>query len=174
MGWLQPDRRQEGVHGRGADHARRPGPVQHRDRLVQTLRNLVSRQLTSQRTTQEGLAPEPGLVRIVRLLLVVAIPLNFVAFILLPSAEKSDFYLNWKELRGEKTERPNRAKKISQKRDEEKKICARTKKTVRRVGKFQFRRHATSQDEETVVDSFYLLWLKRQLLLLLKLRSSTA
>lgn len=94
MGRLQPDRRQEGVHGRGADHARRPGPVQHRDRLVQTLRNLVSRQLTSQRTTQEGLAPEPGLVRIVRLLLVVAIPLNFVAFILLPSAEKSDFYLN--------------------------------------------------------------------------------
>ena len=48
-------------------------------------------------------------------------------------------------------------KKSRKKEMKKKKFARAPKKTVRRVGKFQFRRHATSQDEETVVDSFYLL-----------------
>ena len=65
LGRLQPDRGQEGVHGRGPDHARRPRPVQHCHRLVQALRHLLARQPTSQRTSQERIAPESGLVWIV-------------------------------------------------------------------------------------------------------------
>lgn len=86
MGWLQPDRGQEGVHGRGSNHVGRLGLVEHRHRLVQTLRNLLSRQPTSKRTTKERLASKFGLLRLN--------PINFstlrrvVAFIPLPSPNK--------------------------------------------------------------------------------------
>jgi len=51
MGWLQPDRGQEGIHGSCPNHVGRPGPVQHCHRLVQALRDIVACQLTSKRTT---------------------------------------------------------------------------------------------------------------------------
>ena len=65
LGRLQPDRGQEGVHGRRPDHAGRPRLVEHRHRLVQALRYFLPRQPTSQRTSQERIAPESGLVWIV-------------------------------------------------------------------------------------------------------------
>ena len=41
MGGLWAAGGAQGVHGRRANHPGRSGPQQHRDRLVQTLRNLL-------------------------------------------------------------------------------------------------------------------------------------
>lgn len=48
MGRLRAHGGQEGVHGRRPDPDRRPEPEQHRDRLVQTVRNDIAGQWAAQ------------------------------------------------------------------------------------------------------------------------------
>ena len=95
MGWLQPDRGQEGVHGRSSDHARRSRPVQHCHRLVQTFRYLISRQLTSEWTTKERLRSKS---RVLWIKISCCVFLSktktlftFVAFILVFKRKKNNF-----------------------------------------------------------------------------------